>query len=74
VAQANAGRVLVIAVAGWRIPPLAPEAAIIAVSDGRRLTAVGSREAVAASIATLAAGTTAIKPAAEDQEDEPVEE
>ncbi len=72
-AEVNAGRVLVIAVASWRIPLLAPKEAVIAVSDGRRLVAVGSREAVAPAIATLVAGTVSAK-AALDDEDALVEE
>lgn len=70
VALANAGRVLVIALAGWKIPSSVPDGLIYALSNGRHVIAAGDRSSLAAPLATLAEGIAASKPVTEDDDEE----
>jgi len=60
----------VIAAAGSALPQSVPDGVMIGLSNGRALTAIGSRQAVTAALAELAVGAAAPKPAA-DEEDDP---
>ena len=70
VARANAGRVLVIAVAGWKIPPFIPDGVIFALSNGRVVTAAGDRASIAGALDALAASAAGAKPVVDDDDDE----
>ena len=69
VAQANAGRLLVIAIAGGQALPTLPEGLVFVLSNGRHVVAAGDRATIIAAQAALAEGSTAAKPAAEDEEE-----
>jgi hypothetical protein len=67
VAQANSGRLLIITFPGRKLQPSLPAGALYALSDGRTLTALGTRSHIEAA---LAGPTAATKPTAEEDEED----
>ena len=67
-AAAGKGRILILAVAGRTLPRIAPDGALVALSDGRRLIAVGDSELVAAKLEVVNQRSAA-RPESDDEEE-----